>query len=126
MEIQITLVKWDSLIEDLKRRADFIKRKEMELQGLRKSLRKSINEKEKQKIVRGIGREEENLHRQTEILADLRIAMEKAKRLYENCEQDIMQTCEAPPKRFQEKIHVANLKGWRGIPVRLNERKEEA
>ncbi len=70
MEIQITLVKWDSLIEDLKRRADFIKRKEMELQGLRKSLRKSINEK--------------------------------------------------------EKIHVANLKGWRGIPVRLNERKEEA
>ena len=72
MEIQITLVKWDSLIEDLKRRADFIKRKEMELQGLRKSLRKSINEKEK------------------------------------------------------EKNHVANLKGWRGIPVRLNERKEEA
>ena len=72
MEIQITLVKWDSLIEELKRRADFIKRKEMELQGLRKSLRKSINEKEK------------------------------------------------------EKIHVANLKGWRGIPVRLNKRKEEA
>lgn len=124
MEIQVTLAKWNPLMEDLKREADFIKRKEMELQGLRRDLRKVINGSEKEKIIRVIYREEEHLHRQAEILADLRIALEKAKRMYEHCEQDLMDACEIPQKRFQEKIRITNLNGWGGIPVRLQERKE--
>lgn len=124
MEIQVTLAKWNPLMEDLKREADFIKRKEMELQGLRRDLRKVINGNEKERIIRVIYREEEHLHRQAEILADLRIALEKAKRMYEHCEQDLMDACEIPQKRFQEKIHVTNLNGWGGIPVRLQGREE--
>lgn len=124
MEIQITLAKWDSLIESLERGANFIRKKEMELQGLRRDLRKVINGSEKERILRVICREEEHLHRQAEILADLRIAMEKAERMYEHCEQDLMDACEIPQKRFQEKIHVTSLNGWGGIPVRLQEREE--
>ncbi len=117
MEIQVTLAKWNPLMEDLKREADFIKRKEMGLQGLRRDLRKVINGSEKERILRVIYREEEHLHRQAEILADLRIALEKAKRI-------LWMPVKCPQKRFQEKIHVTSLNGWGGIPVRLQGREE--
>lgn len=61
----------------------------------------------------------EGLQEQAEKLGDMKTVLERAERLYENCEERILQTGQEKGKRFEETLRTAELKQLAQIKVVL-------
>ena len=124
MEVQAGVKKWDILIRMLEGNAYSLRKKEVELQELRYRMKRTAKGNAQERILKMLFLEEDRLHRQVKAIFELRTALEKAKRFYEDSEQNAVSSMEMVRKSFPEKFQTVELDGWAGIPVTLGEERE--
>lgn len=119
MELELSLKRWNRLIGQLSEYTKILRHSEAELEEICSRIRKEEKTQENISIVKSIQKQEDSLHGQVIRLNEMRTALEKIKRLYEECEDSIVETGEGEYRHFPEEFQVAKLRGWDVVSVIL-------
>lgn len=119
MEVQASLERWCAIVEQLDKSHRMLRREEVELESLHRDIVKYLPEESAREIQRSLQQQEEVLHLLTLQVKDMSVALEKVRRIYEKCEEDILASGEAETSQVTETLQIIDLEEWKVIPVKL-------
>lgn len=119
MEIEVSLKQWNHPVEQMEENLKILSRQEEELRAIRQNMIRDFQGEEWSSVRKMIGKAEETLQDQISHLWDMKIALEKIKRLYEDCENEMIAIGEGEKKWMPENLKVQDLKAWNLMPFKL-------
>ena len=119
MEIEAAFEKWNGLAGHLEELYYKLSRKEKELEEISQSIQKEVSGENLDLVKRSLRKKEELLHGQVVCLWDMKIALEKVKRLYEGCEEGIIDEGEGIIVDRAPDFCVRDLTAWNVIPIQF-------
>ncbi|MCI8785330.1 MAG: hypothetical protein HFI84_01575 [Eubacterium sp.] len=126
MEIEVFLKQWNQNhpVEQMEEGLKILSRQEKELEDIHQNMARNFQGEEWNSVRKNIRRAEEMLHEQISHIWDMKIALEKTKRLYETCENEIIETGEEVSRRMPEQIGVIDLTAWNPISFQIKKEGE--
>lgn len=124
MEIEVFLKQWNHPVEQIGESLKILSRQEEELKDIYQNMVRDFRGGEWNSVRKKIRTAEITLHEQISHLWDMKIALEKIKRLYEACENEIIEIGEEESQRMAEQIGVMDLSAWNQVSFQLKKEGE--
>lgn len=115
MEIEVSLERWKAMVlqlREIEAKLGGLHREIQEAGGLHREVQEAGGLRE---VMATIRKEEELLHRQMISVADMRIALEKAGRIYADGEESVIDAGETQRKQFAEHFGTVDLSGYQFV-----------
>ncbi len=120
MELDVRLKRWNYLAEQLKGCERQICSSAAGLDDLCEKIQRRAVSQSDQIIWKSLLKEREYLREQAGKIRDMKAALEQIGRMYENCEESVIQAAETDARQFEEKLSVAGLQHLTQIRVFLD------
>lgn len=124
MEIEVFLKQWNHSVEQIGEGLKILSRQEEELKDIHQNMVRDFQGEEWNSVRKKIRTAEITLHEQISHLWDMKIALEKIKRLYVACENEIIEIGEEESYKMTEHIGVIDLTAWNQISFQLKKEGE--
>lgn len=124
MELEVFLKQWNHPVEQMEESLKILSGQEEELKDVLQTIGRNFQGEEWNSVRRNIRKSETALHEQIRHLWNMKTALGKIKRLYEDCENEIIETGEGGCRRMPEQIGVIDLTAWSSIPFQIKKEGE--